>query len=485
MARQALSIHGAPGTGKTSRQMRLISDFKEAGFDASQIAFLSHTKAAANEALSRLNVTRSDLISTIHSQCYRICGMGNSQLVDFKRLKEFSEVIGIPIKNGDIESEEGIEVGDEYLGIMNKARNRMTSADEEYADSHHPGSMPEFELFVEGYNDWKKSNGFIDFTDMLERVVQMGDRVNFNAPVLLIDEAQDLSNLQWAVVRLLAKNSDHLCISGDGDQALYSWGGSDPKGIQIFEEEYNAKRIILPQSYRVPASVHRVALGIINQIKDRVQKTYRPRAEEGIVARHGYIHTCAPKHGQDVLFLGRAGSHKKEIEKFLNEEKIPYITNGGKPGPYQTKIAKAIRFYGQLQKGAELSNTDYQLLADQAVFKMRDSVRSRDLKNFLSVGYMRALSIPAWSYEFYRDGFDPELIPTIRVGTIHSSKGQEADVVYLNLGLTARIIEGQNKDQAGFDDEQRVMYVATTRARHELHLIDAERGFQIDEFYMG
>lgn len=471
----ATAIYGPPGTGKTTELMALIAEFIEQGYRPGEIAFLSHTKAAAAEALSRLNLTRSDKVSTIHSQCYRLLGLSSTQTVDFRRLEEFSKLINVPIKNGSIESEEGIEVGDEYLGILSRARNRMVSPLDEYAESDHPGSLPQFKAFYEGYANWKRSNGYIDFTDMLERFLQTGHNAEFDAKVLLVDEAQDLSPLQWAVIRILAKKVEHIVIAGDDDQAIYIWGGADPAGMVTFEQEYKAERRILSQSHRIPGLVHTVALGIIDRISDRVPKEYAPRAEKGRVARFGYIHSLDLKDGEDTLFLCRAGAQKKEVEKYLIQSQIPYLMEGGKPGMYQTKIARAIKLYTKVQQGESMTAQDMELLQTQASPQYRDAVRSRDLKDFLKVGFKRALNIPNYAYDFYANT-DLDVEPTIRISSIHGSKGREADRVVVHTGMTLRIQNGMDKSP---DEEHRVFYVGVTRAKKRLDILTGENGYDL------
>lgn len=746
---KALAIYGPPGTGKTTELMALIAQFIEDGYNPQKIAFVSHTKAAAAEALSRLNLARSDKVSTIHSQCYRLLQLGSSQLVNFRRLEEFSQLINVPIKNGEVESEEGIEVGDEYLGILNKARNRMVDPVEEYMDSDHPGSLPQYKSFIEGYHDWKKANGYIDFTDMLERFVRFGNKIEFDAKVLLVDEAQDLSPLQWSVVRILARNVEHVVIAGDDDQCqpvgtlvetqfgavpiealnpsvhkvraysprggvvlknfkvgsrayagplvvvraggfeskytpdhtcvarfnvsddavdgtrvvylmrkgnkfrvgetkaftknkitngvmfypkarmrqekadglwvldvcysglesrrleqlyslkygipttifdysglrlkneanagllefihskldvaasaqqllrdlgmsidhplwvtkvggqktfetkamnlipgfmqlgiyesgakspawvdftksevpyegkvyslavddyrtyfadrilthncLYLWGGADPMGMRIFEEEYNAERKILTQSHRIPGLVHTLALGVIERIHDRVHKEYYPRAEKGIVKRFGYMGALDLVHGDDVLLLARSGVQKKAFEKYMLANKIPYSMEGGKPGLYQSKISSAIRTYEKFRQGQPLNVSELELLQSQALPKYREAIRGHDFVEFLRVGYMKTLNIPSWSYDFYAST-DVTVSPTIRISTIHGSKGRESDRVVVDTGMTQRILSGLDKDP---DSEARVFYVAVTRAKQRLDILDGENAYDI------
>jgi len=70
--------------------------------------------------------------------------------------------------------------------------------------------------------------------------------------VMFVDEAQDLSPLQWAVVRKLCDHADKIYIAGDDDQAIYRWAGADVD--YLISNSKNA--IVLKQSYRIPKSIH-------------------------------------------------------------------------------------------------------------------------------------------------------------------------------------------------------------------------------------
>jgi DNA helicase-2/ATP-dependent DNA helicase PcrA len=453
----------------------MIGDFVEFGYDMNDIALMSHTRAAAKEALERTDLERSDKFSTIHSQAYRMLNLSSNQLVDNKRLLEFSNVIGVPIKNGSVDSEEGIEVGDEFLGILNKARNRLVDPMEEYYDSDRPGSLPQFEMFIKGYHDWKRANGFIDFTDMLERFVSRADLMDFRAKVVFIDEAQDLSALQWRAIRVLTKHAERVVVAGDDDQAIYVWGGADPTGMVQFEEEYNSKRKVLEQSYRIPSSVHAVARGIIDQVSSRVEKVYHPRDEVGSVTRYGYLHAIDFKHGEDTLALCRTGAQKKEVEKHFIDLGIPYLTDNGKPGLYQTKTARAIRALNKAARGESMTPAEHDVLTQTALPKFRDQFKNRNYKDGIKAGHMRALQIPVWAYDFYREA-NMDVSPTIRLSSIHGSKGREADRVILHTGMTDRTAMGFEKDP---DSEHRVFYVGATRARHRLDILDGNNGYPL------
>ena len=63
----------------------------------------------------------------------------------------------------------------------------------------------------------------------------------------------------------LKKNSKHVILAGDDDQAIYGWAGAD---VKRFQQE-PAKEIVLPQSYRVPKDwVQHIADNILSRIPD-------------------------------------------------------------------------------------------------------------------------------------------------------------------------------------------------------------------------
>jgi len=387
-------------------------------------------------------------------------------------------MINIPIKNGSIDSEEGIEVGDEYLGIMNLARGRCIPFSTAYDNSDHPGFKPEFEAFVEGYMEWKKQNGYIDFTDMLERFVAYAAQSKlpeFDAKVLLVDEAQDLSTLQCQVINILARTLDRIYIAGDDDQAIYVWGGADPAGMTDFQDRYGADHTVLGQSYRVPKLVQELALDVITRVDSRVAKEYAPRAEVGTVERYSYIDSLPFKHGEETLVLCRTGAQKKEVEKHFVEQNIPYLMDGGKPGKYQSKAAKAIKAFNKLTRGEGITPQEQEALASGVQRQYRDDVMNRNFPALLKRGYMQVIDIPRWDYDFYKNA-DLDLNPTIKVSSIHGAKGREADRVVLHTGMTERTLAGMDRDP---DAEHRVFYVGVTRAKHRLDILHGHQGYDL------
>ena len=73
-----------------------------------------------------------------------------------------------------------------------------------------------------------------------------------------------------------------------------------------------------------------------------------------------------------------------------------------------------------------------------------------------------------WRAAATKWGAELALHPNIRIGTIHASKGMEADTVVLSTTTSRRVQESQSLDPAQYDEERRIEYVAVTRARRKL-----------------
>jgi superfamily I DNA/RNA helicase len=125
-------VLGPPGTGKTTTLISIVERELAAGTHPERIAYLSFTRRAADEAITRacdkFGKERSEFIyfRTLHSLCFRFLGLSSSDVLEGKKLKEFGEQIGMPItgrwtQEGTIA---GNESGDRMLFMENLARVR-------------------------------------------------------------------------------------------------------------------------------------------------------------------------------------------------------------------------------------------------------------------------------------------------------------------------------------------------------------------------
>lgn len=467
------AVYGPPGTGKTTELLRRVKHTRDNGVQAERIAFVSFTRAAASEALSRLGLKRSDNVSTIHAMAFRHLGLRQSQVVDSPKLREFSNAVGIPVIGKSPEDDEERADGDAYLDLLNYARNTFSNPAEVYDISDRPGTRAEFTLFVRAYAEWKRTYGYVDFTDMLERAAAGGIRAD--AEVLFVDEAQDLSPLQWSVVDKLAKRAHEVHIAGDDDQAIYTWSGADPHGMAKFTQKYKGHHHILSVSHRLPSSVHEKSQALIRRVALRVDKQFHPRSDVGLVRLHGSINSVDIKHGKDTLLLGRTHSILREVEQTLIDRRIPYMRQSGRPGMYQNKFAAAIRAYNKLKRGEKLTDSERNVLFSVGSDRTRESLEVNDYTSVIAKPFYLAIDIPYRVIDYYQD-VDLDEEPTIRLSTIHAAKGHEADQVVLLTDMTTRVSQTA---QTHPDDEIRVWYVGMTRSKNELDIVEGYNGYKL------
>jgi len=467
------ALYGPPGTGKTTEMLRRVKATREAGVQAERIAFVSFTRAAASEALSRLGLRRSDNVSTIHAMAFRSMGMRQAQVVDSMKLREFSTVMGIPIIGKSPEDDEERADGDFYLDLLNYARNTFSHPDEVYDISDRPGTRAEFNAFVRAYAEWKSTYGYYDFTDMLERAARGAMRGD--AEVVFVDEAQDLSPLQWRVIEKLCRRAEEVHIAGDDDQAIYTWAGADAHGMARFTAKHSGDSHVLSLSHRLPAAVHAKSQDLIRRVTLRVDKEFSPRPDLGLVRVFGSINSVDIAHGEDILLLGRTHSVLREVEQSLIEERIPYTRESGRPGMYQNKYAAAIRAFRKLERGERITDGERTQLFACATATTRAALEANDVRSVVERPFYVALNIPGRAVDFYRDA-DLESVPTIRLSTIHAAKGHEADRVILLTDMTTRVAQSAEKSP---DDEIRVWYVGMTRAKRQLDIVEGYNGYKL------
>ena len=122
------------------------------------------------------------------------------------------------------------------------------------------------------FQEYKNKLRLYDFTDMLEVFVEQGSQYCPPLEVSFIDEAQDLSPLQWDVAHVIEKHSERIYCAGDDDQAIYRWAGADVDHFIGLNGGFE----VLEQSYRIPSNVHAIASKIAKRIRRRVPKTIFP-----------------------------------------------------------------------------------------------------------------------------------------------------------------------------------------------------------------
>jgi len=233
----------------------------------------SLTRAAAAEVAGRdLPVGRAQ-VGTLHAHCYR--ALGHPKVVESEGVADWNEQHPDIALNGssfgdDTDStiwERSFEgpmdsAGDALLARLDILRHRMTPVERWPEDVR---------LFRDSWEEFKSEHGLNDFTDLIERAMSETYSAPGSPAVILVDEAQDLSTLEYALVRRWGEQAQAVIVVGDPWQVLYSWRGADPA---IFDDQTipDSHKRVLGQSYRVP---HRVLACSMAWVRENLS-TYRP-----------------------------------------------------------------------------------------------------------------------------------------------------------------------------------------------------------------
>ena len=491
-------IYGPPGTGKTTRLIKYAKTFYKLGTPLDKIGYFAFTKKAANEAINRMldaspRLQRKHLkhFRTLHSLAFNRLGMKKSEVMQDEHYEDIGRDLGIEVTvySDGQESTGFVDSNSEYFNLINAARIKEISIEEEYNTGMYSYELEKNLLYIleKELNNYKESFKLYDFTDMIEKfnVAEMCPKYD----IVFIDEAQDLSPIQWKMVDIIRENSKYVILAGDDDQAIYGWAGAD---VKKFQDEPSKKDIILPQSYRVPKQVQNLANKILSRIPDerRIKKDWRARDEEGFI---DYITSIedAPLHKGDWLILARTNDRLSKIKPILRNMGIYFQIKGRKS--YRASLFKSItNFTRWADKGHKLSLAEIKDIFDCVPGSHFDVKEERlyDLKEFGFSNTERWFDVFTLDPEeclYIREMLrhEEELLHDARVKllTIHSAKGGEATNVLLVLDNTKTIREATEKSPYKEDEENRVWYVGVTRTSQNLYIMRAKKeakGYDIE-----
>ncbi len=484
-------IIGPPGTGKTTRLLSLVEGELDKKVSSEDIGYFAFTNRAADEAKSRANIKFNldnnslPYFRTLHSLAFQQLGMSRSQVFNEDQKKEFGNLMGIEI-TGKSSFEEGSfafsKKGDLILGIIEVARVRGVSARQQWSQDNPDVSWYEVERVERGLSEFKKARNLYDFTDMLS--LFLSEEAAPKLDVIFIDEAQDLSYLQWQVVYRLEKLCNKMYIAGDDDQAIFRWAGAEVNNFLELEGHLT----VLDQSYRVPQHAHFLASSLIKRVARRRDKFWKPLPQEGKLFWHSSLEHVDMSEGE-WLILARNNYLLRQAEGQCRLEGFFYQRNNRK-GVTDT-LLDAIVSWEALRKGesvtvAQVKKVYRYLTADKGVAKAHKNLKSLFDEALLSLQDLLAshglLTTAIWHEAFdkvsdkekqyliacLRRGEKLTKEPRIHISTIHGAKGSEADNVVVLTDIGQKSWLQMQKDP---DDEIRVFYVALTRVKKNLHII--------------
>jgi DNA helicase-2/ATP-dependent DNA helicase PcrA len=386
---------------------------------------------------------------------------------------------------------------------------------------------------IRAWRKYKGEHDLVGFADMLERVSQRSLLPNVDH--LVIDEFQDITTLQYDVYQEWKPHMETVLIAGDDDQVVYSWQGADP---ELLLEEDVDNDVVLPNSYRLPSNVLNAVNREISHIDKRQDKDLNPRKEGGVVeavptpSMLNLVRNVRSTVEQDeegtVMLLFRA---RYQMFQFIDE-----FIDEGMPFKLLTDQRMWTDRLSQFVDAIEAVDTDEpvnglearrlaDMLADSAfgtnerddLFDRIDELQEEaDTDDLVEItvdadvikDHIPFMPGPASAADMSRKitSFQSESLEAyfqneqyhgmerdrIRIGTIHSSKGREADHVFVATDLTEKVVEqmaatvDDPTDVEGCseftkttdpvptltDNERRVFYVGMSRARERLVLLE-------------
>lgn len=502
---------GPPGCGKTTYVKRQVENAAHK-LGASEVMVCSLTRAAAAEIKGRELPIPDERVGTLHSFAYR--AIGCPKIAEAK-VKEWNaahprwalslgKVVTSP--EDDQPDDRGGDggPGDEPYEAMQLLRHAMRP--------RHlwPSGV---QAFASAWDGWRQDEGFTDFTGMIEDALSQADVAPGRPLAMFVDEAQDMSALEVALVRKWGDSCSTVVAVGDPAQSLYEWRGAGAESFLDVSEAGN--RHVLAQSWRVPRAAHRLATRWAGRLLDGI--AYMPTDANGSVETS----EASLRWGDSIADIAEAHIRQSESGSLMIQGLCSYMLSPalaalrerGIPFHNPRRVARGdwnplaerkgtstvtrlrafltedqtvdtvkawlpmLRSEGVLARGAKERIKDDEPLVDVqeviALFASRDVAErafSGDaawLAAHVSADYAKRLTYPLnvvkrWGISL----LDEE--PRVLIGTIHSFKGSEADHVLVSPDLSPAAFEEHVIDRPSV---RRAFYVALTRTRDRLTLL--------------
>jgi len=535
-------IYGPPGTGKTTNLTRQIQRAVDR-FGDNSVLVTSFSKAAAAELTGRDTPIDLDRIGTLHSRCFHALGkpaIAEVHAAEWNRTNPRLKITPVS-RTTRLEGEDAIEedaervgAGDCLLQQLNRCRGMMLET------KKWPTTVREFGL---KWTQFKVANGLLDFCDLIEVSLRHVATAPHSPAVIVVDEAQDLNRMQLTLVRRWGRRADYLVLAGDDDQTIYAWAGATPDAIldpDIPEDHkvFLKQSIRVP---RVVHAVAERLIHQVSRRQEKTYRPRPADGEVHRLSHAGYrspeywILKSAERHikeGKTIMFLASCSYMLRPIVAVLRRNGIPFHNPHRKSNGFWNPLRTGSRHsasnrmlallaghpgFGDAHRNWRFSdlalwtewlrrdrlrpaateaisaNASHQevscefmeiVFGSDALAKLRESLGESPsaLLNWwldgLASEFRQRVQFPS-DVAMFRGPQALRRPPQVVVGTIHSVKGGQADVVYLFPDLSKAADVQYWRCGPPRDSVIRTFYVGATRAREILYICSGESGIAV------
>jgi len=476
-----VTVYLAPaGAGKTQLLMDDMSLALEK-YRPDEVAFVTFTRKGVANGIERAlakhrELKEDDLIhfQTLHALCFKETGLVHKNIIERYDIEQFNNLFGFNIHLA--EAFENTTEDDKLLQRYDAVRagcKRGVLVERAFNEER-------FDRLVSAYEAFKEANDLVDFYDCLLKFRDRGLPVA--AKAALIDEAQDLTPLQWEVCKIAFSGCEMVRIAGDDFQSLFSYAGASPEILIAMTNVY--KTVKAEKSYRLSQAVYRFSRGITSLISEKVDKDSVPIKElEGFVKKEFDRNILCRKVKEDLekngalpnrwYMLFRNNCFIVDITPTLEQYLIPYHTAKGFVVEGRSML-KIRRYYSYRKEGYGTKESKEAFCKAYNIKDLNDDFTESDLipgeNRYKFLDYVNKYGLD----KLEEMAKSP---PFLLVTTPHRVKGGEAEFAVVFLDCTRMVSENI---LLNVDEELRVLYVACTRPKNGLYLVPSIGRYGLD-----
>ena len=346
------------------------------------------------------------------------------------------------------------------------------------------------------YDQVKTDTGVLDFTDVLEVTSglfsvhpELLREVHRTYTWFTVDEYQDVSPLQWDLLRAWRGEREQVCVVGDANQTIYGFAGATPSYLLQFTDEFpNAESFELTNCYRSTPQIVQRANALMSSAPTFLELTSRrsPGEEPDIsvftddaaeargVAEQIANRITAGIDPRQIAVLFRTNAQSAAIEMALADRGVAVVLRGGDRFFERPEVKEALlRLRMAPASDAPVADTVPLLLTEMGWSEQIPSgahrARWESLATIIAMAKDARWSSIAAFVDHLAERARVEFAPApfgVTLSTLHASKGLEWGAVYL-IGCSEGLLP---LDGADIDEERRLAYVGMTRASNALHI---------------